>query len=100
MASKTAAIKVARSETSMHRQGDGWTLLQYDRERDAWMFLSHTSDYYVARYYKRIAIARRALELLGWSEDRARDDVHVLDDAGSGGGVEEIVSRALKFWHG
>ncbi len=70
MISKTAAIRVARSETHMHRRGDEWALSQYSARYGAWVVVS-TDDYYKIREAKRRAIVARSLELLGWSAEDA-----------------------------
>lgn len=60
--SKTAAIKRARAESSMHRQGSGWVVVTYEPERRVWHESSET-PFFLARTHLTEWRAFRAAEL-------------------------------------
>jgi hypothetical protein len=94
---KTKAIEQARSEVLMYRVDGGgqWGLSEYSHTYGAWTHVG-SSDFYQVREWKRRAIVRRALVLLGWDQFEAEIEGERLNDSGTGGSVEQQVTRALR----
>ena len=91
MMTKTAAIKQAKSESTMYRQGAGWVVSVYDDTRGAWR-LSGEADFWRARTRLRLYRAERALELLYGRDENGMPVAWPLSDEGS---VENLVAEAI-----
>lgn len=77
--SKTAALRLARADVRMSRQGRGWVVGDYDPQMRAWC-VGQERTYWQARTETRDSRAYRALRLMGWSDERAAGALHAAEN--------------------
>lgn len=93
--SKTAAIEQARNESSISPFGDGWKVVTWSPEHDAWWEHNPGSWETMSRFLTEWRNAR-ALELMGWDSIEASSAASREAEEYRGGSLRERVNACLE----